>query len=413
MIQPNLSRRDWLKLATAGALGASSSLWFDVLASRAKAAAEQGVKHKSCILLWMAGGPAQSHTWDLKADGPYKPIQTSVRGIQISEHLPQVARQMDHLALLRGMSTGDGNHRTATYLMHTGFRKGTGGVTYPSLGAMAAIDLGKPDAELPSFVAVGSTLGPGYLGPRYAPVIVNDFARGLPDLQPFTDLEDVDGRASLVEELDRAFLTDYQAPAINAHLTTYERALALMHSNKTKAFDLNNEPEKVREAYGKDRFGQGCLLARRLVEAEVPFVEVSLGGWDTHQGAVTRVKTLSEQLDPAMATLLAELKDRELLDTTLVICMGEFGRSPGNGSAHYARAWTAVLAGGGLKTGQVIGDTGRSGADVEKRPISCPDFMATVCKALGIDYTKDYTARGNRPMHKVDRDARPVQELFA
>jgi uncharacterized protein (DUF1501 family) len=320
---------------------------------------------------------------------------------------------MKDLVLLRGMSTGDGNHRAATYLMHTGFRKGVGGVTHPSLGAMAAADLGKPNAELPNFVAVGNTLGPGYLGPRYAPLIVNDFANGIPSLRPFTDRAETDARTSLLEELDRAFMEDYQAPAIQAHATAYERALALMHSNKTKAFNLNDEPASVREAYGKSKFGQGCLLARRLIEEGVPFVEVTLGGWDTHKDADKRVKVLSEQLDPAMAALLAGLKQRGLLATTLVLCLGEFGRSPKDGSRHYARAWTAVLGGGGLRTGQVIGGTGRSGADVEKQPLSCPDFMAAVCRAIGIDYTKDYTTRSGRPMHKVDKKARPVPGLLA
>jgi uncharacterized protein (DUF1501 family) len=144
----------------------------------------------------------------------------------------------------------------------------------------------------------------------------------------------------------------------------------------------------------------------------VPFVEVALGGWDTHQGANQRVKALSEQLDPGYATLLADLKDRGLLDSTLVIWMGEFGRSPKNGSQHYARAWTSALAGAGVKVGQVVGSTDGSGADVKDRPISSADFMATVCKALGIDYTKEYVARGNRPMHKVDKGAKPVAQLF-
>src|SRR5262249_23180530 len=163
--------------------------------------------------------------------------------------------------------------------------------------------------------------------------------------------------------------------AIHAHSTAYQRALALMHSNKTKAFNLNLEPAALREKYGKSKFGQGCMLARRLVEAGVPFVEVALGGWDTHQGADQRVRELSNQLDPGMATLISDLRDRGILDSTLIICMGEFGRAPKTGSQHYARAWTAVLAGGGLKTGQVIGHTGRTGSDVESKPIKSPDFM--------------------------------------
>jgi len=409
-----LSRRDWLKLSALGVLGASASGWFGLLADRARAAAREGVKHKSCILLWMQGGPSQAHTFDVKPGGDYKPIATAVPGIQISEHLPKVAQQMKSMVLLRGMKTGDGNHNTATYLMHTGFRKNSGGgLTNPSLGAMVAHDLGQKGFELPNFVAVGNALGPGYLGPKYAPLIVNDFNKGLPDLRPFTDQADVDARASLVEELNKAFLEDYEAPSTKAQATAFQRAVSLMHSGKTKAFELGDEPAAVRDAYGKGRFGQGCLLARRLVEAGVPFVEVALGGWDTHSGAPRRVQALSEQLDPAMGTLLADLKDRGLLDTTLVIWMGEFGRSPNNGSAHFARAWTTVLAGAGLKTGQVVGHTGPKGTDVQDRPISAADFMATVCKALGIDYTKNYTARNGRPMAKVDRGAKPVAEVFA
>jgi hypothetical protein len=361
----------------------------------------------------MAGGPSQAHTFDLKPGGAYQPISTSVPGIQISEHLPKLAEQMQQLALLRGMKTGDGNHRTATYLMHTGFRQGSGGgMAHPSLGAMVAADLGRPDFELPNFVAVGNALGAGYLGPKYAPLVVNDFERGLPDLKPFTSQDNVDERASLVEELDRAFLNDYQAGSTRAHQASLQKALQLMHSDKTQAFELSREKDAVRDAYGRNRFGQGCLLARRLVEVGVPFVEVVLPGWDTHQNATQRVKTLSQQLDPAFAALIADLKDRGLLDTTLVIWMGEFGRAPKTGSQHYARAWTTVLAGAGLKTGQVVGATDAKGADVTDRPISTADFMATVCQALGMDYTKQYTARGGRPMPKVDKGAQPVAQVF-
>jgi hypothetical protein len=412
-IRNEFSRRDVLRLTAAGVLGTSVSGWFNVLANRAAEASAQGVKHKSCILLWMQGGPAQSHTFDVKPANEFKTIATSVPGIQISEYLPKIAQQMQNLTILRSMQTGDGNHQTATYLMHTGFRKGTGGAVHPNLGSMVAADLGHPDAELPNFVAVGGTQGPGYLGPRYAPLIVNDFNRGLPDLKPFTSQEDVDERASLVDELDRAFLEDYQAQSTKAHQTSFQRAVQLMHSSKTNAFQLTSEPAASREAYGNSRFGQGCLLARRLVESGVAFVEVSLGGWDTHNNTAQRIKQLSAELDGPMATLVADLKQRGLLDTTLVIWMGEFGRSPGNGQNHHAKGWSTVLAGAGIKAGQVIGSTGAKGMEAEVKPISSPDFMATVCKALGIDHTKSYTARGGRPMPKVAKDGKPVGDLFA
>jgi hypothetical protein len=413
MLHESITRRDWLRLSSVGVLGASVSGWFGLLADRAAAAAKQGVKHRSCILLWMAGGPAQSHTFDLKPGGDFKPIPTSVAGIQVSEHLPKVAAQVKDLALLRSMKTGDANHQTATYLMHTGFRKGSGGVIHPSLGAIVAHDLGKPDFDLPNFVSVGNTLGSGYLGPKYAPLVVRDMSKGLPDLAPAPGVRDVGDRASLVEELDRAFMTDYGAPSTKAHLTGFQRALRLMNSSRTKAFELSSEPAQYRERYGNSRFGQGCLLARRLVEAGVPFVEVTLPGWDTHNNTPQRIRQLSGQLDGPMATLVADLKERGLLDSTLVVWMGEFGRSPGHGKNHYARAWTTVLAGAGVKGGRVVGRTDAKGADVRDRPVGAADFMATLCKALGIDHTQNYTARGGRPVPKVAKEAKPVTQLFA
>jgi uncharacterized protein (DUF1501 family) len=405
-----IDRRDWLRLSSAGVLGASASGWFGLLADRARAS---GAKHKSCILLWMAGGPAQSHTFDLKSGSEFKAIKSAAPGIEISEHLPAVAKQMKDLAVVRSMKTGDGNHQTATYLMHTGFRKGTGGVTHPGMGALVSNELGERGGELPTFVSVGNTPGSGFLGPRHAPLVVRDFNRGLPDLQPPPGVDDVDERASLVEELDRAFLRDYGAASTTAHLTGFQKAVALMKSGKTKAFDLTQEPAKGRDAYGSSRFGQGCLLARRLVEAGVPFVEVVLGGWDTHNNTPQRIRTLSGQLDGPWATLIADLKERGLLDSTLVIWMGEFGRTPGHGKNHYARAWSSVLAGAGVKGGQVIGKTDAKGNDVVEKPVSAGDFMATVCKTLGIDYTKQYTLRNGRPMQKVAKDAKPIDGLFS
>jgi uncharacterized protein (DUF1501 family) len=409
-----MNRRAMLKLSAAGVLGTSVSGWFGVLAGRAAEKEKQeGIKSKSCILLWMNGGPAQSHTFDLKDGSEYKAIDTSIPGIKISEYLPNVAKQMQNMTILRSMSTGEASHPRGRYLMHTGYRQGAGGVVYPSLGALVSNELGNLDGELPNFVAVGGTLGAGYLGSRHQPVTVNDPARGIENLRAATELSELDERASLVDELDGSFLKDYQAQQIEAHQKGYQRALTLMHSSKAKAFDISQESSSVRSAYGSSKFGEGCLLARRLIETGVKFVEVSLGGWDTHQGAATPVKRLSGQLDPAFAALVNDLKERGLLDSTLVIWMGEFGRSPGKGTNHFARAWSSVLAGGGIKAGQVIGRTDKSGNTVEERPISTPDFMATVLQTLGIDPTKQLTSRGGRPHHIVDKGAKVVKELFA
>jgi uncharacterized protein (DUF1501 family) len=407
-----MTRRDLMKLSAVGAVGASVSGWFNVLSAGAEEAAKQGVKHKSCILLWMNGGPAQSHTFDLKDGGEYKSIETTVPGIRISEYLPRVARQMEHMAILRGMSTGEASHPRGRYLMHTGYRQGAGGATYPSLGAIVAASNGKPDAELPNFVSVGSTLGSGYLGPRHAPLIVGDPSRGLENLRPYAELAELDERASLLEQLDKNFLGTYKANPIEAHHKGVQRAVQLMHSPKARAFEIDQEPSSVREAYGTSTFGRGCLLARRLIETGVPFVEVSLGGWDTHGGAATPVRRLSETIDGPWAALVKDLKERGLLDNTLVIWMGEFGRSPGRGTNHYARAWSSVLCGGGLKTGQVIGRTDRSGGTVEERPIRVTDFMATVCLALGIDPDGHFRSKTGRPFRIVDKGANPVKEVL-
>jgi uncharacterized protein (DUF1501 family) len=189
-----------------------------------------------------------------------------------------------------------------------------------------------------------------------------------------------------------------------------------MHSKQGKAFDVADEPSSVRDAYGNTKFGTGCLLARRLVENGVPFVEVDMGGWDTHRDNTGRVKKLCDELDPAMAALIGDLKQRGLLDSTLVVWMGDFGRTPNvgkqGGRDHYPRAWTSVLAGGGIKTGQTVGRTDKNGATVEERATSAVDFMATVCKALGIDYTKDLYSRDGRPMRVVSKGEKVVNELF-
>lgn len=417
-----ISRRDLLALSAAGLFGQCLAPWFNVLTARAQSASTAGVKHKSCILLWMKGGPPQSLTFDVKPKAAVNTIATAAPGVRISEHLPKIAKQMKDITLLRSMQTGDANHKSASYLMHTGFRTGQNGVVHPTLGSMAACEFGKADADLPNFVSIGIgadgalQFGPGHLGPKFAPFKVGKVDGALDDLRPADSLREFDQRASLLEELNTAFLTDYQAPSVRAHQVTVERAVKLMHSTKTTAFDISKEPAALRAAYGENGFGQGCLMARRLIEAGVPFVEVRHqlnGGWDVHKDTVNRVKKLSDTLDPGMATLISDLKQRGLLDKTLVVWMGEFGRTPANGQGHFARAWTTAIAGGGLKHGRVIGDTGKSGGTVEDRPIHTADFMATICQALGIDHTLDWETRTGRPIPKVGRDAKAVRELFA
>jgi hypothetical protein len=418
---PELSRREMLKLSAAGVLGASVSGWFQVLAARA---AETQARPKSCILLWMDGGPSHKDTFDLRPGtaqgGPFRPIQTDVPGIQISEHLPRLARHMRHAAVIRSMSTGEGAHGRAKYYLHTGYREGVGGLNYPSLGAIAAAEIGNPSSPLPNYVSIGNrSYGSGFLGPRHQPLIVANAARGVENLRPLVSGDQFSSRVGLLDELEQSFHRTHQASTSAAHRTTYQRAVTLMRDRGARAFDLSAEPATSRAPYGTSAFGQGCLLARRLVETGVTFVEVTLGGWDTHQNNFNRVRQLSEQVDPAMSALISDLQSRGLLDRTLVIWMGEFGRTPRinnrgaqPGRDHYPRAWSSVLVGGGIRGGQVIGRTDAEAASVVERPVNTIDFMATVCRALGIDYTKMNQTPIGRPIRIVERGANPIAQLF-
>ena len=252
----------------------------------------------------------------------------------------------------------------------------------------------------------------------YEPLIVNDAARGVDNLRAAVANTQFDNRVGLLEAMEESFHRTHNAPVADAHHTTYRRAVTLMRDEGTRAFDITRESQATRTRYGANRFGEGCLLARRLIEAGVSFVEVTLGGWDTHQNNFERVRQLSGQLDPAMSALITDLRDRSLLDSTLVVWMGDFGRTPRintrgaqPGRDHYPRAWSSVLAGGGIRGGQVIGRTDAEAASVTDRPVSTIDFMATVCNILGIDHSRQNQAGNGRPVRIVDRGSNPVAGL--
>jgi len=414
------NRREMMRLAAAGAFAGSGVSWLDIVARRGIAqAAESGRKHKSCIVLFMSGGPSQAHTFDLKPGGHYKPIKTAAPGIEISEYLPEVAKQMKLLSLVRGMSTGDANHQTAHYLMRTGFRQGSGGLDYPHFGAMASYQLVRNENRMPNFIVLkpgsGSKNGftNGYLSAQFSPMVMSDVSKGIADLQPARDMPDFDKRAALLAKQDSDFFEDYRIQAAQEKMDAYRKAIDLVHYDKaTEAFQLDKEPDHIRKLYGEGKFADQCLGARRLVEAGVPFVEVMHPGyWDTHGGAEEGQKRYSKELDRPMAALLADLNDRGMLDDTLVVWMGEFGRSF-NGGNHHAKAWTTCFAGAGVQGGRVVGKTDGKAMTVEDRPVSVADFVATIYKALDIDYTKEIEI-ADRPIGLIDGEAKPVVELFS
>jgi hypothetical protein len=435
-----LSRRDWLKLAAAGVVGSSTSGWLKVLADDA---ARNPQRKRSCILLWMSGGPSQLDTFDLKPGhangGPFKPIDTNVPGIQISEHFRQIAKLANHLAIVRSMTSKEGDHGRATFLLRTGYLP-QGPVQFPSLGALVSKELGDDNSELPNFVSVApfralnqNAFGSGFLGPRRAPLIVGesslvpvqqgpnnaDQALKVQDLAPSAEVGrgQADARIELLQQVQRDFLAAHPDVSAVSHQNAYERAVRLMRSAAAKAFDLDDEKAAVRDAYGRNLFGQGCLLARRLVERRVPFVEVTLNGWDTHANNANTVRTLSQTVDAGWAALMTDLQERGLLDTTLIVWMGEFGRTPKfgrpDGRDHWPNSFSAVLAGGGIKGGQVIGDTGPDGVAIKDRPVTVPEFLATICEALGIDHQKQNISNVGRPIRIVAPGTSAVQEALA
>jgi hypothetical protein len=436
----SFSRRDLLKLAAAGYAAYSSSGWLERLAA---ATADDPRRKRSCILLWMNGGPSTIDMWDLKPGhangGPFKEIATSVPGVRIGEHLPKIARQMEHVAILRSMSTREADHGRATYLMRTGYLPGDP-IQYPSIGALVSKELERPGAEMPGFVAIASNrfvspeaFGSGFLGPLYAPLLVGENANFNPQ-QPRQNLdallsvqnirrpgdvaaERADARVRLLEEVEQDFVKERPGVASVGHHTAYRRAVTLMTSPALKAFNLDEEPAALRDAYGRNLFGQSCLLARRLVERDVPFIEVNLENWDTHQQNFEAVKNLDATLDAGFATLLDDLRQRGLLETTTLVWMGEFGRTPkinGNqGRDHWATSWATVLAGGGIKGGQAVGKTSASGMEVTERPIAVADLLATVGLALGIDIRNQNPSNIGRPIRFVSPTAKPVQEVLA
>src|SRR5262245_52798443 len=295
MRNPNaITRREIMRLSAAGVAGASLSGWMGTLARHA-AAAGPAKRPKSCILLWMAGGPSHHDTFDPKPDAPedirgeLKAIDTSVPGIQVSERFPKFAKLMQHAAILRGMSSDEGDHGRARIFVHTGYKPGAGGLRYPLLGSTVAAELGQPDAPLPNFVVTGALAGKnafltdaGYRGPRHEPLVLNNPGQGLENLNPPVPADDFDDRAGVLDKLEQNFARTSQSGAAAAHAATFRRALDLMRSDRSRAFDLALEPEASRKPYGESKYGQCCLLARRLVEAGVSFVEVYLGDWDTH-----------------------------------------------------------------------------------------------------------------------------------
>lgn len=427
MLDSFASRRDLLRSAAlVGSVGMSS--W---LAPLATMAAEGSPRAKSVILLWMNGGPATIDLWDLKVGhengGEFKETATSVPGLRFSEHLPKLAARAKDLAIVRSISSKEGDHGRGTLFVKTGYSP-TGPIQFPHVGACIARELSSESLDLPGFVSIApgartAVVGGGFLGPKFAPLSIGERATGpseltVPDLERAKDVTAaaLDDRVRLLAGLEHKFAAQRQLPIVNALQASTAKAVRLMKPDAAATFNLEQESAATRETYGRTLFGQGCLLARRLVERGVPFVEVSLGGWDTHNNNFQQVKDLSTNLDTAFAALLADLQTRGLLDSTVVVCMGEFGRTPKingrGGRDHWPATWSAVLAGGGIAGGQAHGSTSADGTAVEEKPVGVPDIVATVCQTIGIDPSKQNISSLGRPIRIAAPEAKPIAELL-
>ncbi|HUQ95431.1 MAG TPA: DUF1501 domain-containing protein [Bryobacteraceae bacterium] len=441
-------RRDFLHAGTLSALGLGLTQF---LGLKAQGAVDKS-KDTNCIMLMLVGGPSQLDTWDMKPNapieirGPYKPIKTNVPGIEISENFPRMAKHADKYAIIRSMyHTAAAVHDTGHQMMQTG-RLFQGGIEHPHIGCVLA-KLKGPNGDVPPHVLLPRTIGntggnmphgqnAGYLGKTFDPFVLNadpsDPNFRVPDMLPpdyLTSLR-VDRRRNWREMVDRSvskFETSQDARLLDS---TFQQAYTLMSSEKARAaFELHREPEKIREKYGMTRFGQSCLLARRLIEAGVRFVTINMFEtvfdeitWDIHGSKpfspISCYRDLvGPMFDMAYSSLLEELSERGLLSKTMVVGFGEFGRTPkvnpAGGRDHWPQCWSILMAGGGVKGGQVIGASDEIGAMPKDRPTTPADVAATIYHALGIDPETELPGAQGRPIPIVDRGVHPIKELFA
>lgn len=386
---------------------------------------QQAATAKNVIYLYMSGGQSHLDTWDPKETGvetagPTKPIKTSADGVRISEYLPLTAQQMHHVAVLNSITSTQGAHEQGNYFMHTSYTlRGT--IRHPGMGAWLNVFQGGGNTTLPNYVYVGNDSrhpGAGFFPAAQNPLFVGNPEQGLKNVKLQRNLteERFAARMTLADELDREFRSTFPQRNVKAYSDMYDNAISMMKSEDLKAFDLTEESEELRKSYGSEPFGQGCLLARRLVERGVRFVEVSLGGWDTHTANFVRVPELCETLDKGLSTLLADLNARGLLKETLVVLMSEFGRTPtinqNVGRDHYPKVFSGIMAGGGIQGGMTYGKSDPEGREVAENKIEVPDVNATIGYALGLPLDQVIYSPSKRPFTIADK-GQPITSIFA
>ena len=430
-----LSRRDFLARTARTCFGltiaGSAAQLFSPRAMAADPAILKagGGKAKHVIYLYMSGGMTHIDTFDPKPQapaeyrGPTEAISTNVDGIQLGHCLPLLASHMDKVALIRSLSTTQGAHEQGKYLMHTSYTP-RGTISHPSAGAWASKLAGETNGSIPSFVLVGGGNrhpGGGFFEPQFSPLPIGDPQKGLRNVKQRGDTNDVsfqrqlDLREQLDHDFDSRFHTGQRS--VRAYNEVYDSAVKMMHSKDLEAFDLSREPAESRAAYGQDRFGQGVLLARRLVERGVRFVEVEYGGFDWHADNFENMEEKIPVLDQALSTLITDLTAKGLLDSTLIVVATEFGRSPkivenNLGRNHFPKAFSCLMAGGGIKGGQAYGKTDETASNVIEGKVGASDFNASIAFALGLPYDLPIMSPSKRPFKMGGIDGKPIMPLF-
>jgi hypothetical protein len=387
--------------------------------------AKQVATAQNVIYLYMTGGMSHLDTFDPKPEnkdvmGLTTAINTNADGAQISNYLPLMARQMNKVSLVRSMTSTQGAHEQGQYFQHTSYTLRSS-IRHPSMGAWLQKFQGKGNPTLPGSVMIGNDSrhpGAGFFESKFAPLMISDPEGGINNVKtnPWFTAERFHDRLSTAKKLDAAFAQKYDVKNVRAYADMYDDAVKMMESEELTAFDLNQEPDDLREKYGRDNFGQGCLLARRLVEHGVRYVEVSFGNWDTHNANFTRVPELCDELDVALSTLLQDLSSRGMLENTLVVLATEFGRTPeinvNDGRDHHPKGFSCLMAGGGVKGGYVHGATDERGFGATGSLVTVPDFNASIAYALGLPLDQVLFSPTKRPFTVTDK-GKPILELFA
>ncbi len=426
--QDELSRRQFMLDNAKRLLGVSvAPMLGSALATPAFAQkGTRGNPAKSVIFLNMNGGMSHMDTFDLKdSNKKVNGIESAIKGYKVASYLPKTAKVLDNCTVINSMTSKQGAHPQGQYLLHKSYSP-LGTIIHPSLGSWITREAGRLNEELPGYVAInssGGTTGGGWMGANYSAALVGKPDQGLKNVERFHGVSEKDFRMRLAiaDKLNKKFHSEYATPEVEGYAGLFDEAVKIMNSKDLEAFNLSKEPEKMRDQYGRSDFGQGCLLARRLVEVGIRFVEVSLGGWDTHYDNFTAVEGRCGDLDTAYSGLLEDLKNKGLLDSTLVVLASEFGRGEvqpqfNDGRSHHPGAFTSIFAGGGVNAGRVYGETDKRGLKVDADPVTIYDFNSTIAYALGVDAHKIVHSPSKRPFRIAGPDKQkgePVTKIFS